>query len=172
MGLRGCVSKVCGSEVRWGDVGGVWIGGKVVRLRNESTRKGNSPWVCVWHSLNCGWSSDYREGVDQLRLAWRRGWSSVWVSELGDLFSLSLSLFARLSPKMVWSENRNVNQFPGQSRKTHGQMKCFSGKLYFPCATKHTVGCKIIPWNGFTPTQMQPKCTITKCIFSDENFCH
>ena len=71
-------------------------------------------------------------------------------------FSFSLSLFARLSPKIVWSENRNVNQFPGQSHKTHGQMKCFFGKFYFPCATKQLMRCKIISWNGFTPKQMQP----------------
>ena len=74
------------------------------------------------------------------------------------LSSLSLSLSLRVwDPEMVWSENRNVNQFSGQSHKTHGQMKCFSGKFYFSCATKHTVRCKIISWNGFTPKQTQPK---------------
>ena len=36
----------------------------VVGLRNESTGKGNSPWVCIWCSMKSGWSSDYREGED------------------------------------------------------------------------------------------------------------
>ena len=74
------------------------------------------------------------------------------------LSSLSLSLSLHVwDLEMVCSENRNVNQFSGQSHKTHGQLKCFSGKFYFPCATKHAVRCKIISWNGFTPKQTQPK---------------
>ena len=75
--------------------------------------------------------------------------------------SLSLSLFlsARLSLEIIWRENRSVKYLPGQSHKTHGQMKLFSGKFYFPCTTKHTVSCKTISWNGFTPKQTQPKQT-------------
>ena len=73
--------------------------------------------------------------------------------------SLSLSLSARLSLEIIWRENRSVKFFPGQSYKTHGQMKLFSGKFYFPCATKHTVSRKTISWNGFTPKQTQPKQT-------------
>ena len=69
-------------------------------------------------------------------------------------FSLSLRVW---DLEMVCSENRNVNQFPGQSHKTHGQLKCLSGKFYFPCATKHVLRCKIISWNGFTPKQTQHK---------------
>ena len=96
---------------------------------------------------------------------WERMESTVWErSEWGDLFSLSLSLSLSLSfslcasdPEMFCSENKNVNHFSGQSHKTHGQWKCFSGKFYFPCATKYTVRCKIISWNGFTPKQTQPK---------------
>ena len=98
-----------------------------------------------------GWKFfEEREGEDRLRLAWGR------VPVISSL-SLSLSLSTRLSPEMVWSENRNVKQFSGQSHNIYGQMKCFSRKFYFPCATKHTVRCKIISWNGFTPKQMQPK---------------
>ena len=136
-GLEVCGSKMCESEVRWGRscVDRRW---GVVKLRNESTGKGNSPWVCVWVELG---------------LPWGRG--SVWVRCSLSL-SLSLSLSHVWDPKMVCSENRNVNQFPGQSHKTHSQLKCFSEKFYFPCATKHIVMCKIISWNGFMPKQMQP----------------
>ena len=97
---------------------------------------------------------------------WGRGLAAFGVRErvelsvresTSDLFSLSLSLSTCLSLEMVWSENRNVKQFPGQSHNIYGQMKCFSGKFYFPCVTKHTVRCKIISWNGFTPKQTQPK---------------
>ena len=161
---------------------GMWIGGEVrwgrrcvdrrrgvVGLRNESTGKGNSPWVCIWCSMKSGWSSDYREGEDWcewlssvIELPWGRG--LVWVTTRCEWvrwspLSLFLSLFLSLciwDPEMVCSENRNVNQFPGQSHKTHGQLKCFSRKFYFPCATKHTVRCKIISWNGFTPKQTHP----------------
>ena len=38
----------------------------------------------------------------------------VWLHEVEGSLSLSLSL-SRLSLKMVWSENRNVKQFLGQS---------------------------------------------------------
>ena len=69
-------------------------------------------------------------------------------------FSLSLRVW---DLEMVCSENRNVNQFPGLSHKTHGQLKCFSEKFYFPCITKHALRCKIISWNGFTPKQTQHK---------------
>ena len=69
-------------------------------------------------------------------------------------FSLSLRVW---DLEMVCSENRNVNQFPGLSHKTHGQLKCFSEKFYFPCTTKHALRCKIISWNGFTPKQTQHK---------------
>ena len=98
------------------------------------------------------------------RSACERGWRVLCergVSEVISLsLSLSLSLFLSLcvwDPEMVCSENRNVNQFSGQNHKTHGQRKCFSEKFYFPCATKHTMRCKIISWNGFTPKQTQPK---------------
>ena len=76
----------------------------------------------------------------------RHVWGWGVISSSLSLLSLSrsLSLFARLSPEMVWSENRNVKQFPGQSHNIYSQMKLFSGKFYFPCATKHAVRCKII----------------------------
>ena len=101
--------------------------------------------------------SEECEGEDRLRLAWGRGWSSMWVSSVWTRVPvISLSLFMRLSPEIVWSENRNVKQFSGQSHNIYGQMKCFSGKFYFPCANKHTVRYKIISWNGFMPKQPQP----------------
>ena len=147
---------MCGSEVRWGR--SVWVGIELIELRNESIGKGNSLWVYVWHSLDCGGSSVSDCGWS-LDCGWSSEWLWVdqceWVSSMISSFSLSLSLFKHLmSPEIVWSENKNLNQFPGQSHKTHGQMKCFSEKFYFPCATKHTVSCKIISWNGFTPKQM------------------
>ena len=50
---------------------------------------------------------------------------------LYSLFFLSLSLFACLSPEMVWSENRNIKWFPGQSLYFYGQMKCISRNSIF-----------------------------------------
>ena len=45
--------------------------------------------------------------------------------------SLSLSLFACLSLEIICSENISAKYFPGQSHKTHGQLKLFSGKFCF-----------------------------------------
>ena len=138
-------------------------------------------WINWKRKLTIGLRLVLNEEWVELGLLWGRG--SVWVTELSNRttvrerigvsdnsvwvsesvrwspLSLFLSLFLCLrvwDPKMVCSENRNVNQFPGQSHKTHGQLKCFSRKFYFPCATKHTVRCKIISWNGFMPKQTHP----------------
>ena len=79
-------------------------------------------------------------------LKWNRGWiglkgGSEWrkltvggLAECGssDWSSLSLSLsLSRLSPEMVWSKNRNVKWFPGQSLYFYGQMKCISRNFIF-----------------------------------------
>ena len=153
-------SKVCGSEVRCSRI---------------------EKWINWKRKLTMGLHLVLNEEWVELVLSWGRGlvWvtelsnrttvrerigvsdNSVWVSESvrWSPLSLFLSLFLCLrvwDPEMVCSENRNVNQFPGQSHKTHGQLKCFSRKFYFPCATKHTVRCKIIFWNGFTPKQTHP----------------
>ena len=129
----------------------VWIGGEVrselcgSKVRCSQTEK----WINWKRKLTVGLRLALNEEWVELGLPWGRG--SVWVR-----CSLSLSLSHVWDPKMVCSENRNVNQFPGQSHKTHSQLKCFSEKFYLPCATKHIVMCKIISWNGFTPKQMQP----------------
>ena len=109
-------------------------------------------------SVGCDWSGVMRSSVVMRSRWWCEiyGGASAGVrSVLGEsvtLSSLSLSFSLRVwNPKMVCSENKSVNQFPGQSHKTHGQLKCFFGKFYFPCTTKHAVRCKIISWNGFTP---------------------
>ena len=47
--------------------------------------------------------------------------------------------------------------FFGSRGLFYSQSKWFFGKLYFPCATKHTVSCKRISWNRFQPKQIQPK---------------
>ena len=52
-------------------------------------------------------------------------------SLLAVSLSLSLSLFARLSPKMDCRENRNVKWFPSQSLYFYGQIKCISGNSIF-----------------------------------------
>ena len=116
--------------------------------------------------IHCGFAfgAQWRVGGARTIVRERIGVSdnSVWVSESvrWSPLSLFLSLFLCLrvwDPEMVCSENRNVNQFPGQSHKTHGQLKCFSRKFYFLCVTKHTVRCKIISWNGFTPKKRSPR---------------
>ena len=102
---------------------------------------------CDWSRVRSRWWCDLDGGAGA-------GVRSV----LGGSVTLSLSLSLHVwDPEMVCRENRNINQFPGQSHKTHGQLKCFSGKFYFPCVTKHVLRCKIISWNGFTPKQTQPK---------------
>ena len=57
--------------------------------------------------------------------------SLVFLCALSLSLSLSLSLFACLSPEIICSENRSAKYFPGQSHKTHGQLKLFSGKFCF-----------------------------------------
>ena len=58
-------------------------------------------------------------------------WSARPLLVVSLSLSLSLSLSARLSPKIVWSENRNVKWFPGQSLYFYSQMKCISGNSIF-----------------------------------------
>ena len=76
---------------------------------------------------------------------WQRWcWGAIgWIGN--SLFSLSLYLsLCAFDPEMVYSENRNVKPFSGQSLILHGQLKWFYGKFYFPCATKHALRCKTI----------------------------
>ena len=70
-------------------------------------------------------------------------------------FSLSVSLFAHLQNNLKVKQKLKI--FSGSKGLFYGQSKWFSGKLYFPCATKHTVSCKRISWNRFQPKQTQPK---------------
>ena len=53
--------------------------------------------------------------ISPARLGLGRDLANVFGSVKSKALSLSLSFFARLSPEMVWSENRNVKQFPSQS---------------------------------------------------------
>ena len=91
---------------------------------------------------------------------WGAGSAGAGVRSGGSVTLSSLSLYLSLcafDPEMVYSENRNVKPFSGQSLILHGQLKWFYGKFYFPCATKHALRCKTISWNGFTPKQTEPK---------------
>ena len=160
-------------------LGGLVFGGDAISMgcnrsgvmRSSVDRFGcdRSRWIDLrWGAIGLGWCNlrwislgGSIFGGDAILVVvrdiwWRRCWGAISCGWIDNFLSLSLSLRV-WDPKMVWSENRNVNQFSGQSHKTHGQLKCFSGKFYFPCATKHAVRCKIISWNGFTPKQTQPK---------------
>ena len=152
----------------WGDVNRRWgeVRSKVCGSEERCSRI--EKWINWKRKLTMGLHLVLNEEWVELGLSWGRG--LVWVTELSNRttvrerigvsevlsLSLSLSLSHVWDPKMVCSENRNVNQFPGQSHKTHNQLKCFSRKFYFPCETKHAVKCKIISWNGFTQKQTQP----------------
>ena len=160
------------------------VDSKVVGRSRSGSLTGWVDWfVGSWRDLTGGWGGSIGgwvrgaiSPVDEVGgfMARSRQWTrcdspmlgSVWVYQVdrcdgwiewASFFLLSLSLFARLmSPEMVWSENKSVNQFPSQSHKTHDQLKWFYWKFYFPCATKHALRCKTISWNGFTPKQTQP----------------
>ena len=127
-----------------------------------SLRRWDQTGGAVGRGLDLGFTGD--SSLRPSAWAWREWWEWVrreifWVdqcdceSELVSFFFLYLSLCALMSPKMVWSENENVNQFLGQSVKTHSQIKWFSRKFYFSRATKHTMTRKTIFWNTFTPKQ-------------------
>ena len=47
-------------------------------------------------------------------------------------FSLSFSLCASLVPEIIWSENRNGNEFPWSMLLFYSQLKMISGKFNFP----------------------------------------
>ena len=47
-------------------------------------------------------------------------------------FSLSFSLCASPVPEIIWSENRNGNEFPWSTLLFYGQLKMISGKFNFP----------------------------------------
>ena len=87
---------------------------------------GGSEWNRGWIKLKGG--SEWRKltvGVSA------ECGSSDWSSVYGGSPSLSLSLSARLSPEMVWSENRNVKWFPSQNLYFYDQMKCISENSIF-----------------------------------------
>ena len=117
MGLR-----ECGSEVRfWSEVCGsdwethsLWVGS---RLRNGNSLivgrigtekwKGNSPWVCVLRSSDCGWSCE--ECV----------WSALWGVRVRACVAVRSALLWESSERvvwgveMVWSKNMDGNDFTG-----------------------------------------------------------
>ena len=92
-------------------VRGVWIG-----LRNSLTVgrigiekwKGNSPWVCVWRSSDCGWSCE--ECVWSALLWGVRVRACVAVRSALLWQSLDRVVWG---VEMVWSENMNGNDFTG-----------------------------------------------------------
>ena len=75
-------------------------------LQNDDQREGEIAINGVKaRSRSTAWDHDLRSQSTTLVLANRADWSSV-----SAFFSLSLSL--SLSPKFIWSENRNENSFP------------------------------------------------------------
>ena len=61
----------------------------------------------------------------------RRVWLCEVESSLLSLLSLSLSLFVRLRPEIVCSENRNVKQFPSQNLYFTVQWNAFPENFIF-----------------------------------------
>ena len=154
-------------QSRWGAIGLGWCNLRWISLGVISLGGSVFGGVrSVWGDVIFGGSVFGGDVISVVvRDIWRRGAGVRSVT----LSSLSLSLHI-WDPEMVWSENKNVNQFLSQSHKTHDQSKCFSRKFYFPCATEHTVSCKIISWNGFTPKQTQPKRNFFKKNYIKKNY--
>ena len=76
----------------------------------------------------------------------------LFLSDLGSLFSLSLSLF----PEMIWSENEGGKSFPGQ------RWKYWSTGSHFPWQPNMQVWGKMISWDHFH----QNKRTLNFCLFT------
>ena len=70
------------------------------------------------------------------------------LSDLGSLFSLSLSL--SFFPEMNWSENEGVNSFPGQRRKFWSTGRWFPENFIFRCNQTCGFGWKWFPEIIFT----------------------
>ena len=94
-----------------------------------------------------------------LTVAWR-GWGRRYDRrnlELDSAISLSLSVWVPVSPfslsLRVSGNDLKVKQklkiFFESKGLFYGQSKWFTQKLYFSCATKHTVSCKRISRNRF-----------------------
>ena len=114
------------------------------------------------------WVDRFMGSWCDLTVAWRgRGRRFDWCDlELDGAISNSLCLrvceaflFLFLSLR-VFGNDLKVKQklkiFSRSKGLFYSQSKWFSRKLYFPCATKHTVSCKRISWNCFQPKQTQP----------------
>ena len=68
------------------------------------------------------------------------------LSDLGSLFSLSLSFF----PKMIWTENKSVKLFPGQRSKYWSTGNEFPENEIFRCSQTCGLGWKWFPEIIFT----------------------
>ena len=100
-----------------------WVGwGRDQFWVDQSEIGGGSDWRVDRSEANSPWVD--RRSVDRQIRA--RSVEAHWLS-----LSLSSPPFACLSPKMVWSENRNVKWFSGQSLYFYSQMKCISGNSIF-----------------------------------------
>ena len=100
-------------------------------------------------------SPDRREREEEERVGdWRAARSPVKsllplsLSDLGSLFSLSLSL--SLFPEMNWSENESVNSFPSQRRKFRSTGSEFPKNFIFRCSQTCGFGGKWFPKIIFT----------------------
>ena len=83
---------------------------------------------------------------------------SVWLWEWASFFILSLSLslslhFDEAGNGLKWK----CKPIFGSKCKNRWSNEIVFRKIYFSCATKHTVTRKTISWNAFTPKQTQPK---------------
>ena len=66
---------------------------------------------------------------------------SLSLSDLGSLFSLSLSL----SPEMIWTENKSIKLFPGQRSKYWSTRNEFLENFIFHCSQTCGFGGKWFP---------------------------
>ena len=148
-------------------IGGVWIGSVWIELRNSLTLgrigtekwKGNSSWVCVWRSSDCGWSCE--ECV----------WSALlWGVRVRACATVrSVLLWESLNRvvwgvEMVWSENMNGNDFTGVlGYFTVKGEKHFSW-LNLLVQPNTQVLWKNISGSNLKPKQTQPNTYVKFCV--------